>query len=118
MATIYDLYIDQGSDFVIELIVQTDDGNIIPLDGFDIYSQFRKSAYTTNYFSFDCGIVGDPSNGVISLTLLGDDSSAIKAGRYLYDVEIQDPINNIKARVIQGMVDISPEMTRTITVTP
>jgi hypothetical protein len=39
-------------------------------------------------------------------------STDIKPGRYLYDVEIVDSINNIRLRVVEGVVIVTPEITR------
>jgi hypothetical protein len=111
MASVYDIFIDQGSDSVTELVVRTDDGYIVDLTNFEIKSQFRKYHGSSTYHSFECEVVGPPTAGTVSLSLSGSVSSNIKSGRYLYDVEIFDSINNIRLRVLQGTVDISPEMT-------
>jgi hypothetical protein len=50
--------------------------------------------------------------GEITLVLDGHDSSDIPPGRYLYDVEIVDALNNVKVRVIEGLVILTPEITR------
>lgn len=111
MAIAYDIYIDQGSDSITELVVRTDDGYIVDLSNFTIKSQFRKYAGAKTYYSFVCELVGAPEAGTISLSLPGSASSSIKPGRYFYDVEIYNSINNTRLRVLQGTVDISPEMT-------
>lgn len=112
MSAIYDIYVDQGSDSVTEVVVRTDDGYIVDLTDFTISAQFRKYPGASTFYSFACDVVGPPSGGTISLTLLGAYTSDIKAGRYLYDVEIYNSINNIKLRVLQGILDIDPEITR------
>lgn len=112
MAGIINLYVDQGSDFHAELVLQNDDGSIIDLTGFDIYSQFRKSFQSSLYYEFDCSIVGAPELGEITLVLPGGISTDIPPGRYLYDVEIVDSLNNVQVRVIEGLVILTPEITR------
>jgi hypothetical protein len=112
MASIVDLYIDQGSDFYAELVLENEDRNIIDLTGFEIYSQFRKSPGTPTYYTFETDIVDQPALGKISLSLPGMVSTNIKPGRYLYDVEIVDSINNIRLRVVEGVVIVTPEITR------
>lgn len=110
MATIAYLEIDQGSDFTAELSLENDDGTPMNLSGFEVYSQFRKSYGSLTGYSFDSSIA-DPQNGTIRLELLGEASSLIKPGRYLYDVEVVS-INNRKTRVIEGILTINPEITR------
>ena len=112
MAAIYDLFIDQGSDSVTEIIVRTDDGYVVDLADYTISAQFRKYPGASTYHTLLCEKIGSPANGAISISLPGSVSSLIKAGRYLYDVEIFNSINNTKLRVLQGTLDLSPEITR------
>jgi len=112
MASIIDLYVDQGSDFYAEIQLQNDNNLIIDLTDFSIFSQFRKSPGSTVYYSFVTAVVGSPALGTISLSLPGEISTSIKSGRYLYDVEIINNINNNRLRVVEGVVIIIPEVTR------
>ena len=112
MAGTINLYVDQGSDFHTELVLQNDDGSTIDLTGFDIYSQFRKSFQSSQFYEFDCSVVGNPELGAITMVLSGSISSDIPPGRYLYDVEIVDSLNNVQVRVIEGLVILTPEITR------
>lgn len=110
MATIAYLDIDQGSDFDVEMTLEDDNDVAINLTGFQVYSQFRKSYSSVIGYSFTCSII-DANNGVINLELLGQDSSNIKPGRYLYDVEIVSNAGK-KTRVVEGIVTINPEITK------
>jgi hypothetical protein len=103
------LDVDQGSDFIISISLQNDDGTIMDLTGFSIYSQFRKSFGSTTAYAFNAQIP-DPTNGILTLALSGTSSSAIKPGRYLYDVEIV--LDRLKTRVVEGIVTINPEITK------
>lgn len=110
MATIAYLDIDQGSDFTVEIELENDDGSPMDLSGFQVYSQFRKSYQSVIGYTFETSILDAP-NGKISLTLLGVESSTIRPGRYLYDVEIIND-DGRKTRVIEGIVTINPEITK------
>jgi hypothetical protein len=112
MASIIDLYIDQGSDFYTEITLQRENGLIIDLTNFIVYSQFRKSYKSPAYYSFVTNIIGDPTLGKISLSLSGLSSNDIKPGRYLYDVEVINNINNIRLRAVEGVLLVTPEITR------
>lgn len=109
MATRAYLDIDQGSDFTAELTLEDATG-AINLNGYSVYSQFRKSYSSTVGYSFVCNVV-DAANGVISLSLSGVTSSAIKPGRYLYDVEIISGTGQ-KIRVIEGIITLNAEITK------
>lgn len=110
MATVANLEIDQGSDWVSEITLENDDNTPMQLNGFTVYSQFRKSFGSLIGYSFVASVL-DEQNGKISLSLSGVTSSGIRPGRYLYDIEIISE-TNIKTRVVQGIVTINPEITR------
>lgn len=105
------LDIDQGSDFVVEIDLENDDSTPINLTGMNIYSQFRKSYNSTTAYSFICEIA-NASAGKFVLKLPGITSSSIRPGRYLYDVELVNPLINSKNRVVEGIVTINPEITK------
>jgi len=115
MTTRSDLYIDQGSDFSVIVSLRNQDGTPIDLTGFTVKSQFRKS-YQSSFATDFIVDAADATLGKIRIRLPADTSSAIKAGRYLYDVEISSTsvLNTIeRKRVLEGLVIISPEITRT-----
>ena len=105
------LDIDQGSDFTAVIDLENDDGTPMNLTGVSIYSQFRKSYSSSTAYSFTCEIM-DATNGKFVLKLPGITSSAIRPGRYLYDVEISNPLINSKNRVVEGIITINPEITK------
>lgn len=105
------LDVDQGSDFAVTIDLENDDGSLMNLSGYQIYSQFRKSYSSSTAYQFVCEIV-DANRGKFQLKLPGVTSSSIRPGRYLYDVEIFNPTNNSKSRVVEGIVTINPEITK------
>jgi hypothetical protein len=111
MATTAYLDIDQGSDFTSEITLQNDDGTPMILTGKTVYSQFRKSYGSTTGYTFTTAVT-DAFNGKITLSFSGASSTAIKAGRYLYDVELLTSSTGQKTRVLEGIVTINPEITR------
>lgn len=107
--TVY-LDIDQGSDFNAEFTLENDDGTPMNLTNFTPYSQFRKSYGSTTAYSFTA-VVSNALLGKIIISLSGAQSSLIKPGRYLYDIEILGSAGQ-KSRVIEGVVTLNPEITR------
>lgn len=110
MATTVYLDVDQGSDFASIIDLENDDNTAINLTGFTVYSQFRKSYGSVNAYSFVASVYS-ATEGKIQLSLLGSFTSSIRAGRYVYDVEIVSA-NNIRTRVIEGILTINPEVTK------
>ena len=109
MATITNLFIDQGSDYSSIITLTNQDGTVINLTGYTVASQFRKSATSSTSVAFTA-TVNNAATGQIRLQLSASASSAIAAGRYVYDIEIT--LSGAKRRVLEGLVVISPEVTR------
>jgi hypothetical protein len=109
MATTAYLDIDQGSDFVTEMTLENDDNTPMNISGLNIRSQFRKSYNSLIGYDFAVNITS-PLQGKFTLSLSGIASSAIKPGRYLYDVELYGAIS--KTRVVEGVITINPEITK------
>jgi hypothetical protein len=106
MATYSNLFIDQGSDFSFNV-----DLSGVDLDNYTARGQIRKSYSSTTATDFI--IVINTNNDSLDISLLAADTSALKAGTYVYDVEVlsNDP-TPIVTRVIEGQVFVNPRVTR------
>lgn len=111
MATITNLYIDQGTTFSSIITLTNQDGSLMNLAGYTVKSQFRKSYQTSQAYNFIASVY-DAATGKVRLQLSATDSSEIKSGRYLYDIEITSSANE-KFRVLEGIIIITPEITKT-----
>ena len=103
MAVYSDLTIDQGTDFSAEVQVDDTDGTTANLTGYTVAGQIRKSYSSTTKVDFTA-TVSDAANGKIQIALSNTQTGAMKAGRYVYDVEITKTSNAYKTRVIEGQV--------------
>jgi hypothetical protein len=111
-AATYDLVIDQGSDFAIDLTI-TEAGSAKDLTGYSGRAQIRSThAASSVTASFTCSIVGSASAGILKLELPSATTTSMAAGRYVYDLEIHTGSDAIVKRLIQGSVTINPEVTR------
>ena len=109
MAAISNLYIDAGSTFSAIITVRGSDGNPLDLTGYEVASQIRKSYGSTTAYNFNASIYDDNS-GKVRVQLSAAESSAIKPGRYLYDIEISTGLSRF--RVVEGLAIITPEITK------
>lgn len=109
MALIQNLYLDQGSTFVSNLVYV--DNSKIPVDisGFSVRAEFRSSYSTANAYTLTGSIIDGP-NGVVNLSMPYSDTANVKAGRYVYDVEIYDGI--IVTKIFEGLIVVNPEVTK------
>ena len=107
----HNLTIDQGSDFAIDLVV-SDAGTVKNLTGYSARAQMRttKSAAAVAA-TFSCTIT-NATGGTVKMELSNSTSSALSPGKYYYDLELYTANNVIVARLIQGTVILTPEVTR------
>jgi hypothetical protein len=110
MATISNLVIDQGTTFSSIITLTNQDGTSMNLTNYSVKSQFRKSYQSSSSTSFTASIY-DALTGRIRLQLLPSDTTNIRAGRYLYDIELTS-VTGEKFRALEGLVIITPEITK------
>ena len=109
MAQIQNIYIDQGTTFSLSLVVNDQSGDPKDLSDYTAAAQMRKSYYTNTSVSFTAEITL-PEDGEVTISLTAVQTSAIKAGRYVYDIEITGDGETL--RVLEGIVVINPEVTK------
>ena len=110
MATRSDMIIDQGSTFATVVTVTDTDGSFVNLTGYTANSQIRKHATSANTQA-TFTITNGGTSGQLTLGLDYANTAALTAGRYVFDVEIT-PAANVRSRVIEGIVTVTPEVTR------
>lgn len=111
MATISNLVIDQGTTFSSIITLTNQDGTAMNLTGYTVKSQFRKSYQSSTAINFTASIY-DATAGKVRLQLAPSDTTGVKAGRYLYDIELTTPTDE-KIRALEGLVILTPEITKT-----
>lgn len=109
MAQIQNIYIDQGTTFSLSLVVNDQSGDPKDLSDYTVAAQMRKSYYTNTSINFTSE-VSLPLDGEVTISLTAVQTSAIKAGRYVYDIEITGEDETL--RVLEGIVVINPEVTK------
>ena len=107
----YDLVIDQGSDFAIELTVKENE-TVKNLSGYNARAQIRptKSSSTLSG-TFVCSIPTGP-DGTVQMTLPNAISSGIDGGNYQYDLEIFTSSDLVVTKLLYGEVVINQGVTR------
>ena len=114
MALVFNLTADQGSSFAA--ILDLTDASGLPLDisGQSFRAQFRKSYTSSNLTDFICQVLSVDA-GQIAISLSAAVTRNIKAGRYVYDVEMYDPNDtSVCTRVIEGQIEFTPAATTPI----
>ena len=110
MATISNLFVDAGATYSNIITVSASNGQALDLTGYTVASQMRKSYSSSTVFAFTASVFA-AATGKIRLQLTPQQSEAIPAGRWLYDVEITSPSGS-KTRVVEGIVTVTPQITQ------
>lgn len=112
MAIYANIPIDQGATFSSVVTVEGANGLLFDLTGYTARGQIRKSYASTTSTAFTCSIPSPATNGTILISLTAAQTGALKAGRYLYDIEVVKTATGEVTRVVEGQVEINPRVTR------
>ena len=111
MASVSNLTIDQGTTYSVSIAVNDDTGSARNLAGYTGRSQMRRSYYSSSNTAFTV-VITNPANGEITLNFTAAQSANIKAGRYVYDLELVNSNTLTVERVVEGIVTVYPEATK------
>jgi len=107
----YNLIIDQGTTFTLDITIKEDDV-VKDLTGYSARAQMRATKTASSVAaSFTCTIP-TPANGTVRMALSPSTSSAMTAGQFFYDLEIYTSSDAIVKRIVEGTVTLTQEVTR------
>ena len=109
MAIKANLVIDQGTSLSATVDVTDTGGSPFNLTGYTTAAQMRKNYNSSTAVTFSTSHNG--AYGAITLVLSAANTVSLDPGRYMYDVEITSGAG-IVTRVVEGMVTVTPGMTR------
>lgn len=111
MAYDVDLLIEQGADYSIKVQLTDDAGEPLVLSGYTAAGQLRRHYTSSTSYDFTVTLFSDTVESYVLLELSNEDSAAIPAARYVYDVELTSPAGKV-SRILQGTATVTPEVTR------
>ena len=112
MAIYSNIVIDQGTDYSASIDVTDADGDALNLTGHTGKGQVRKTFSSTTAIDFAVSVANPATTGVLNIGLTNVQTNAMKAGRYVYDIEITSG-SSTKTRVLEGQLEITPGVTQT-----
>lgn len=117
MATVINFVVDAGSKFEGIATIQNEDGTLYNLTGLNIYSQMKKSFYSTrNIIEIQASVYGNPIDGNILLELdpsVTQELPSLMTNTWVYDIESHDPNDvTVAKRVCEGVITINPNATK------
>jgi len=107
----YDIVIDKGSTFALDLTVQ-ESGSAKDLSDYSVRGQLRPSVTSSTLTASFVGQVTNAAQGKISISLTPAVTGGITPSKYFYDVEIHTSGDSVVTRLLQGTAIVSPEVTR------
>lgn len=121
-AATYNLFIDQGSDFAVDLVIK-ENGSAMDLTNYSGRGQLRSTHESTTIAAYLKVTKTDPTGGALKVELPNGNwtdsggttrqgSTDIAAGQYVYDIEIFTNADAVVKRIMQGTATINPEVTR------
>ena len=110
MASISNIFLDQGGSFTTTVTVTDSNGDAVNLSGYSVAAQIRKTFLSSSATAFTATI-SNASSGEITISLSPTQTTALEAGRFVYDVLITAS-GGTKTRVVEGQVTVNPSVTR------
>ena len=114
MAIAQNIEIDQDSDYSKTFIAKDDTGTVIDLTTAPstLAAQIRKSYATTTAVDFTATVTSSVTTGEYTLALTDVQTAAMERGRHVYDVVHTVTSTEIKTRIMEGIANVSPGVTR------
>lgn len=112
MATISNIFIDQGATFSTTVTIEDGTSSALDLTNYTAIAQIRKTYQSTASVSFTVTFASDRTTGQITISLTDTQTAALDEGRYVYDLIITDS-SGTKIRVVEGIATVNPSVSRT-----
>lgn len=117
MAVAYNVVIDQGADWFLDVNYDNPNGTPVNLTGYSAALQVRSlptspTAVLSLTSAVGGGITITALTGLVSIHATAVQTRAIDEGTYYYDLEITDTFTGVVTRLVQGQAVVSAEVTR------
>ena len=117
MAQYEEFTIDQGTDVAIEIHLTSLDGSAKNLTNHFVNAKLKKTyaSDSSDTVAFATVISAPATAGIITLGLSNTQTDYLKAGRYVYDVELSfydSAQNTVIERILEGKCFVTPSVTR------
>ncbi len=104
---------DQGADFSTTIQLNEENNNEAQnLAGYIVTAQIRKSILSINATASLVCTIPQANTGEIFVELDAGNTANIPAGTYFFDVKTNDTLTGIRARLIEGVMFVTPSITR------
>lgn len=111
--TTANMYVDQGSDFFINLELLTDDGEDYDTTNRSFFCNVRKIYSSAIAFSANCTPTPGFTNS-LDLLIESNQTEDLSPGKYQYDILMVDNTTDFQEKILEGLMIIVSSTTRTV----
>lgn len=104
---VVNIVVEEGTDFQRTYTLKKSDGQPLDLSIYNFDAKMRKWTNSAGYISFATTYNADPTKGNLTISLTNAQTGIITAGRYNYDIIIENTNNSKKTKVITGQVKVN-----------
>ena len=108
---IYYISLKQGETWSKVLTLKDDNDSVINVTNDTFRGQVRKHHSSTDIQATFTFTITDGTNGVVAWTLSATDSAACSSCNLVYDIELVKQNCDV-TRILEGLAEISPEVTK------
>lgn len=115
MAGKYDIAIEQGATWTLNLTYRDGDNNLVNLTGYTARMHIRPFARSKTLIlersSAESTMILGGALGTLQVKATADETAALPPGSAVYDIELYSP-GGSTIRLLEGEVQVSAEVTR------
>ena len=101
-----------GTDFAQTFVLEDSQSNSVKdLTGYNSCAQMKRYESSLKTADFTVAFANDRTTGRITISLNSTETSALKAGKYFYDILLNSP-EGLTERVVEGTVLVKKSITR------
>ena len=104
-----DSRVEQGTDWFLNLVISSG-GSPVDLTGFTFGAQIKKQYEDATALQVITVAITDAATGKLRLSLTDTETSALPVCKGVWDLEQLDGAGD-KTRLLEGIVEITPEVT-------
>ena len=101
----HNITIEKRATFSITLTIKNADGSAFDLTGATLASQIRLDRSNNLQTAFTTAIVGDPTNGIATMSLSKEQTAALSTSASSYDLFV-DKSDGTSEKILKGSVTI------------
>ncbi len=111
MSSYVELQMEQGATFTYALSIKDNNGSPVDLTSLTVSSQMRKSYYSANSVALTC-TSATPNTGNVTITLSSANTANVDVVKYVFDVRLVDTAAGTQQRIVDGIIQVTPSVTR------